>query len=66
MALNIYVIAIFNDSTWNEMRRKANATSLDPSDIPIYCNQCKMKCKADALDSTHQGHKVRLNKGTTK
>jgi len=51
---------------WNEMRRKANATSLDPSDIPIYCNQCKMKCKADAQDNTHQGHKVRLNKGTTK
>ena len=51
---------------WNEMRRKASSTSLDPSDIPIYCTQCKMKCKADALDSTHQGHKVRLNKGTTK
>ncbi len=51
---------------WNAMRRKANQSGEMPDDIIIWCTQCKTKCKADALDSTHQGHKVRLNKGKTK
>jgi len=51
---------------WNAMRRKANQSGEMPDDIIIWCTQCKTNCKADALDTTHQGHRVRLNKGKTK